>query len=78
MDKVGNIGEGDLIETIKIGGLAVWDSDNPTATWSGLFVFMLGMQWVEKVFDSKFSDRFNIHRTRIGFLNNGIDITDRA
>ena len=26
-------GEGDLKETIKIGSLAGWDSDNPTATW---------------------------------------------
>jgi hypothetical protein len=26
-------GEGDFKETIKIGVLAGWDSDNPTATW---------------------------------------------
>lgn len=25
-------GEGDIKETIKIGALAGWDSDNPTAT----------------------------------------------
>ena len=82
-------GEVDIIETIKIGALAGWDSDNPTATWGGLLGFMLGKQGVEKAFDSKFSNRFNIHRTRIGFPNNGIDtfenmaikgvyITDRA
>ena len=29
-------GEGDFKETIKIGVLAGWDSDNPTATWGGL------------------------------------------
>ena len=35
-------GEGDLLETIKIGSLAGWDSDNPTATWGGLIGFMMG------------------------------------
>jgi hypothetical protein len=29
-------GEGNIVETIKIGTLAGWDSDNPTATWGGL------------------------------------------
>jgi hypothetical protein len=66
-------GEGDIVETIKIGTLAGWDSDNPTATWGGLLGFMLGKDGVEKAFNRKFSDRFNIHRTRIGFPNNGID-----
>ena len=66
-------GEGDLKETIKIGALAGWDSDNPTATWAGLLGFMLGKEGVEKAFDRKFSDKFNIHRTRKGFDNNGID-----
>jgi len=31
-------GEGDIAETIKIGTLAGWDSDNPTATWGGLLL----------------------------------------
>lgn len=66
-------GEGDLIETIKIGSLAGWDSDNPTATWGGLIGFMLGKEGVEKAFDRKFSDRFHIHRTRVGFEGKGID-----
>lgn len=66
-------GEGDLKETIKIGALAGWDSDNPTATWGGLFGFMLGKDGVEDAFNQKFADKFNIHRTRIGFPNNGID-----
>lgn len=69
-------GEGDLIETIKIGTLAGWDSDNPTATWGGLLGFMLGKNEVEKAFNRKFSNRFNIHRTRIGFENQGIDSFD--
>ena len=60
-------GEGDLIETIKIGTLAGWDSDNPTATWGGLIGFMLGQRGVEDVFGRQFSDRYNIHRTRRNF-----------
>ncbi|MFT5764750.1 MAG: hypothetical protein ACI8X3_002182 [Saprospiraceae bacterium] len=66
-------GEGDLKETIKIGALAGWDSDNPTATWGGLLGFILGKEGVEKAFDRKFSEKFNIHRTRINFPNNGMD-----
>ncbi len=66
-------GEGDIRETIKIGALCGWDSDNPTATWGGLLGFMLGKKGVEKAFNRNFSEKFNIHRTRIGFPNNGID-----
>ncbi len=69
-------GEGDLKETIKIGALCGWDSDNPTATWGGLLGFMLGKAGVEKAFNQKFADKFNIHRTRVGFPNNGIDDFD--
>jgi hypothetical protein len=66
-------GEGDIKETIKIGTLMGWDSDNPTATWGGLLGFMIGKEGIEKTFDRKFANKFNIHRTRIGFPNNGID-----
>lgn len=66
-------GEGDLKETIKIGVLCGWDSDNPTATWGGLLGFMIGKEGVEKAFDREFANKFNIHRTRVGFPNNGID-----
>lgn len=66
-------GEGDLIDTIKIGVLAGWDSDNPTATWGGLLGFMYGKEGVEKAFGRTFSDKFNIHRTRQNFPNDGID-----
>lgn len=65
-------GEGDLKETIKIGTLAGWDSDNPTATWGGLLGFMIGKEGIENAFQTKFSDKFNIHRTRINFPNNGL------
>jgi hypothetical protein len=65
-------GEGDLKETIKIGTLVGWDSDNPTATWGGLLGFMLGKKGIETTFGRKFSDKFNIHRTRINFPNDGI------
>ncbi|MCU4173810.1 ADP-ribosylglycohydrolase family protein [Carboxylicivirga sp. N1Y90] len=66
-------GEGDIVETIKIGTLAGWDSDNPTATWGGMLGFMIGKDGVEKAFDRKFSNRFNIHRTRQNFPNDGND-----
>ncbi len=66
-------GEGDLKRTIKIGALAGWDSDNPTATWGGLIGFMIGKDGIEKIFDRQFSNRFNIHRTRQHFPDDGID-----
>ncbi|AOS44352.1 ADP-ribosylglycohydrolase [Lacunisphaera limnophila] len=66
-------GNGDLVETIKLGTLMGWDSDNPTATWGGLIGFMLGQEGVEQAFGRKFADRFNIHRTRTGFLRDGLD-----
>ena len=69
-------GEGDIIETIKIGALSGWDSDNPTSTWGGLIGFMIGKDGVENAFGKQFSNRYNIHRTRIGFPNNGIDTFD--
>ena len=81
-------GEGDLKETIKIGSLSGWDSDNPTATWGGLIGFMIGADGVEKAFDRTFSEEYNIHRTRQNFpnaidnftnmANIGVFITDRV
>lgn len=69
-------GEGDFKETIKIGSLAGWDSDNPTATWGGMLGFMLGRSGLEQTFGQKFSNRFNIHRTRQNFPY-GIDTFER-
>ncbi|MDH5400835.1 MAG: ADP-ribosylglycohydrolase family protein, partial [Cyclobacteriaceae bacterium] len=66
-------GQGDIKETIKIGVLAGWDSDNPTATWAGLLGFMIGKEGVEKAFGNDLSNRFNIHRTRQHFPNDGLD-----
>ena len=81
-------GEGDLKETIKMGSLMGWDSDNPTATWGGLIGFMIGKDGVEKAFNRTFSEEYNIHRTRQNFPNGvdsfsnmanlGIYITDRV
>ena len=34
---------------------------------------MIGKDGIEKAFDKQFSSRYNIHRTRQGFPNNGID-----
>lgn len=66
-------GEGDLKETIKIGVLAGWDSDNPTATWAGLLGFMLGKEGIQQAFERTFADQYNIHRTRQNFPNGGMD-----
>lgn len=66
-------GEGDLKKTIKIGTLAGWDSDNPTATWSGMLGFIYGKKKVEEIFGRDLSSRYNIHRTRTNFDNSGID-----
>lgn len=69
-------GQGDVIETIKIGTLCGWDADNPTATWGGLLGFLNGKSGIEKAFGKTFSKKYNIHRTRIGFPNHGIDTFD--
>ena len=69
-------GEGDIKKTIKVGTLCGWDSDNPTSTWGGLIGFMLGKKGVEKAFGRTFSGIYNIHRTRIGFPNEGLDTFD--
>jgi hypothetical protein len=66
-------GEGDYQETVKIAALTGWDSDNPAATWGGLLGFMHGKEGIERAFGRKFSDRFNIHRTRGNFPDDGID-----
>lgn len=60
-------GDGDFKETIRIGTLAGWDSDNPTATWGGLLGFLLGKKGVETEFDERLSSRYHIHRTRRDF-----------
>jgi hypothetical protein len=61
-------GEGDLIDTIRIGSLAGWDSDNPTATWGGLLGLMLGRKGVEKRLGrTDVSDTYWIGRTRRNF-----------
>ena len=66
-------GEGDIKKTIKIGTLSGWDSDNPTSTWGGLIGFLIGKEMIEREFNTNFSSKFNIHRTRQNFPNNGID-----
>lgn len=69
-------GEGDFQKTLKIAVLAGWDADNPAATWGGLLGFSIGRERIEALFGGELSDRFNIHRTRKGFPNNGIDNFD--
>jgi hypothetical protein len=69
-------GEGDFKETIKLAVLMGWDSDNPAATWGGLLGFMYGYEKIQSMFDRELSTEFNIHRTRGGFPNNGLDNFD--
>lgn len=58
-------GQGDLLETIRIGTLTGWDSDNPTASMGGLIGLMLGADGVRASFPADdLSDRYWISRTR--------------
>ena len=66
-------GAGDFKETVKLAVLMGWDSDNPAATWGGLLGFIMGKKAIENTFEQHFSNRFNIHRTRANFPNNGVD-----
>jgi hypothetical protein len=66
-------GEGDFKKTIKIGTLSGWDSDNPTSTWGGLLGFIHGKTKIENIFEKSLSNKYNIHRTRQNFENNGMD-----
>jgi len=66
-------GEGDYKKTVKIASLCGWDSDNPAATWGGLLGFIYGSKEIKKLFKFEMSDKYNIHRTRVNFKNNGID-----
>lgn len=70
-------GDGDIKQTIKIAALAGWDSDNPAATWGGMLGFILSKDGVEQAFNRTFSEVFNIHRTRGGFANQGLDTFTR-
>lgn len=64
-------GEGDMLQTLKIATLAGWDSDNPAATWGGLYGLLLGDNAVRQLFQQPLSGQFDIHRTRKGFANDG-------
>ena len=66
-------GEGDYIKTVKIATLCGWDSDNPAATWGGMLGFIYGADEIKKMFEVEMSEKYNIHRTRINFSNDGID-----
>ena len=66
-------GKGDFKETIKIASLSGWDSDNPASTWGGLLGFIHGKTKIENIFNEPLSNKYNIHRTRQNFKNNGLD-----
>jgi hypothetical protein len=72
-------GEGDYKKTIRIGTLAGWDSDNPTATWGGLLGLLYGYEGLQEHFDkSDFSDDYFISRTRYNFPEAPDNFTDMA
>lgn len=59
-------GQCDYRRTVQIGTLAGWDSDDPAATLGGILGLMLGYDALTAQFPGQtFSDRYNIHRTRI-------------
>ena len=60
-------GEGDIKETIKIGALSGWDSDNPTATWGGLLGFMIGKDGIEKISPQASGNKFLLLRASQGY-----------
>lgn len=72
-------GEGDYKKTIRIGTLAGWDSDNPTATWGGLLGLLYGHAGLEEHFEKRdFSDDYLISRTRHNFSSAPDNFTDMA
>ncbi len=72
-------GEGDYKKTIRIGTLAGWDSDNPTATWGGLLGLLYGYEGLQEHFDkTDFSDDYFITRTRYNFPEAPDNFTDMA
>jgi len=66
-------GKGDFKETIKIASLSGWDSDNPASTWGGLLGFIHGKTKIENIFNKPLSNKYNTHKTRQNFENNGLD-----
>ncbi|MFK7829315.1 MAG: ADP-ribosylglycohydrolase family protein [Congregibacter sp.] len=72
-------GEGDYKKTIRIGALAGWDADNPTATWGGMLGLLYGYAGLEEHFDKRdFSDEYFISRTRYNFPAAADNFTDMA
>jgi hypothetical protein len=61
-------GDGDFRKTLRIGTLAGWDADNPTATWGGLLGLLYGYDGLREYFNGRsFSDQYRISDTRYGF-----------
>ncbi len=58
-------GGGDYRRTVRIGTLAGWDSDNPTATMGGLLGLLYGTAEIRAMFpEVALSDRYHSARTR--------------
>ena len=73
-------GEADFRETLKIGTLCGWDSDNPTATWGGLLGFYMGETNIRNLFlpGTTLGSYYYIHRTRQNFPRDADSFADMA
>ena len=66
-------GKGDWKETVKIGTLTGYDSDNSaTATWGGLLGFIMGKTAYEAMFGITISDQYDIAKTRSFNASDGV------
>lgn len=61
-----------VLQTTDNRAFQIIDGQQRLTTMS-LLGFMLGKDGVEKAFQRKLSHRFYIHRTRVGFENDGMD-----
>ena len=75
-------GEGNYKKTVRIGAMAGWDSDNPTATWGGFLGLLNGYDGIKAEFpEADFSDRYNIARTRSNLpraIDNFTEMSERG
>ena len=70
-----NIGLFSLTTSLTASALGAWILFGPAsaATWGGMLGFIYGADDIKKLFEVEMSEKYNIHRTRINFSNDGID-----
>ena len=64
-----------LTTSLTASALGAWILFGPAsaATWGGMLGFIYGADDIKKLFEVEMSEKYNIHRTRINFSNDGID-----